>query len=90
MWSMCNAAERPGSGHDIGTIRHGRDSAKHAEDNQIRRFHSISGLVVEYIIAIDVTRVRFPADAFFAEEITNTKSPIVGRFIWILEISPIP
>ena len=26
---------------------------------------SISGLVVEYIVAIDVTRVRFPADAFF-------------------------
>jgi len=27
--------------------------------------HSISGLVVEYIVAIDVTRVRFPADAYF-------------------------
>ena len=39
---------------------------KHAEDNQIRRFHSISGLVVEYIVAIDVTRVRFPADACIA------------------------
>ena len=26
----------------------------------------ISGLVVEYIVAIDVTRVRFPADASFA------------------------
>ena len=25
---------------------------------------SISGLVVEYIFAIDVTRARFPADAF--------------------------
>ena len=25
----------------------------------------ISGLVVEYIVAIDVTRVRFPADAVF-------------------------
>jgi hypothetical protein len=25
--------------------------------------YSISGLVVEYIVAIDVTRVRFPADA---------------------------
>jgi hypothetical protein len=25
----------------------------------------ISGLVVEYVVAIDVTRVRFPADAFF-------------------------
>jgi hypothetical protein len=27
-------------------------------------FTSISGLVVEYIVAIDVTRARFPADAF--------------------------
>ena len=25
---------------------------------------SISGLVVEYIVAIDVTRIRFPAGAF--------------------------
>ena len=29
---------------------------------------SISGLVVEYIVAIDVTRVRFPADALFFRE----------------------
>ena len=28
--------------------------------------NSISGLVVEYIVAIDVTRVRFPADACIA------------------------
>ena len=28
--------------------------------------NSISGLVVEYIVAIDVTRVRFPADALLA------------------------
>ena len=28
-----------------------------------REVISISGLVVEYIVAIDVTRVRFPADA---------------------------
>ena len=27
------------------------------------KHNSISGLVVEYIVAIDVTRVRFPADA---------------------------
>ena len=27
---------------------------------------SISGLVVEYIVAIDVTRVRFPADALLS------------------------
>ena len=26
----------------------------------------ISGLVVEYVVAIDVTRVRFPADAFLS------------------------
>ena len=31
----------------------------------MRHHHSISGLVVEYIVAIDVTRVRFPADAIF-------------------------
>ena len=31
---------------------------------RIRSSLSISGLVVEYIVAIDVTRVRFPADAF--------------------------
>ena len=30
----------------------------------IRFVNSISGLVVEYIVAIDVTRVRFPADAY--------------------------
>ena len=29
----------------------------------MRHHHSISGLVVEYILAIAVTRVRFPADA---------------------------
>jgi hypothetical protein len=28
-------------------------------------WYRISGLVVEYIVAIDVTRVRFPADASF-------------------------
>ena len=35
------------------------------------RHHRISGLVVEYIVAIDVTRVRFPADAI--EEGTRKK-----------------
>ena len=29
----------------------------------VKRKHRISSLVVEYIVAIDVTRVRFPADA---------------------------
>ena len=33
---------------------------------QISDAQSISGLVVEYIVAIDVTRVRFPADASFS------------------------
>ena len=33
------------------------------EDTQ-RKEQGISGLVVEYIVAIDVTRVRFPADAY--------------------------
>ena len=35
-------------------------AAKPPEHDVIR----ISGLVVEYMVAIDVTRVRFPADAF--------------------------
>ena len=33
----------------------------------------ISGLVVEYIVAIDVTRVRFPADAF-TSSLSDTES----------------
>ena len=33
-------------------------------DTKIFFYQSISGLVVEYIVAIDVTRVRFLADAF--------------------------
>ena len=38
-----------------------------ATDEHTRSSDScISGLVVEYIVAIDVTRVRFPADARFA------------------------
>ena len=37
--------------------------------NQVQRFsRGISGLVVEYIVAIDVTRVRFPADAHCSHE----------------------
>ena len=38
---------------------------------------SISGLVVEYIVAIDVTRVRFPADALFFD--TDAISPTFGE-----------
>ena len=33
-----------------------------------RIFRGISGLVVGYIVAIDVTRVRFPADAHCSHE----------------------
>ena len=32
--------------------------------------NSISGLVVEYIVAIDVTRVRFAADAYDQQNVT--------------------
>ena len=43
-----------------------------------RIHHCISGLVVEYIVAIDVTRVRFPADAFASKAASNSwaQSPI--------------
>ena len=33
-----------------------------------RALSSISGLVVEYIVAIDVTRVQVPADAFLTTQ----------------------
>jgi hypothetical protein len=36
-----------------------------AESKLATRGSSISGLVVEYIVAIDVTRIRFLADALF-------------------------
>ena len=37
--------------------------------NQVQRFpRGVSGLVVEYILAIDVARVRFPADAHCSHE----------------------
>ena len=38
----------------------------------------ISGLVVEYIVAIDVTRVRFPADA--RNFVDSSKNCIFGGF----------
>ncbi len=43
-----------------------RSGGAAAEMNSGNRSSSISGLVVEYIVAIDVTRVRFPADATLA------------------------
>ena len=45
---------------------------------------SISGLVVEYIVAIDVTRVRFPADAFIALSLRRAspqRAPRMPRLI---------
>ena len=39
----------------------------------------ISGLVVEYIVAIDVTRIRFPADAFCADRNATKQQQHVGR-----------
>ena len=36
---------------------------------------SISGLVVEYIVAIDVTRVPFPADALLLALFQRSSSP---------------
>ena len=43
--------------------------------------HRISGLVVEYIVAIDVTRVRFPADAQvkLARLVREVTEPTGGR-----------
>ena len=35
----------------------------HVGSKRSFNINSISGLVVEYIVAIDMTRVRFPADA---------------------------
>ena len=34
------------------------------EGGRVRKIDVISGLVVEYIVAIDVTRARFPADEY--------------------------
>ena len=44
---------------------------------------SISGLVVEYIVGIDVTRVRFPADAFSAAaELSCQRGQRVPKAAW--------
>ena len=47
----------------LGGGRHTHEPTLHAGRGLV--LSSISGLVVEYIVAIDVTRVRFPADALF-------------------------
>ena len=39
----------------------------------------ISGLVVEYIVAIDVTRARFPADACHSWRRPEAEGPTTGR-----------
>ena len=36
--------------------------------NQVQRSRGISGLVVEYIVAIDVTQVLLPADTHCSHE----------------------
>ena len=48
-----------------------------AEDCILSQKHRISGLVVEYIVAIDVTRARFPADAY-----AQAQSDISGDAPW--------
>ena len=49
-----------------GTNR--RPTQRTKQPNQ--QSNCISGLVVEYIVAIDVTRVRFPADALLSAVLT--------------------
>ena len=45
--------------------------------HRLRSCHSsISGLVVEYIVAIDVTRVRFPADALSNDAWAPMQAPL--------------
>ena len=56
---MCTAGTSTGGGH--GPIV----SKVEKPEPQLQLCSSISGLVVEYIVAIDVTRVRFPADAWW-------------------------
>ena len=42
---------------------HIRARVEHNGQSNFELLTGISGLVVEYIVAIDVTRARFPADA---------------------------
>ena len=66
-------------------------------DQDVAMYPSISGLVAEYILAINVTRVRFPADAHLmlnCEEQhvtgkttrTATKSTCFGFGAWLLTL----
>ena len=61
-------SKSPGSNSSAEFYSLGRSSLFfHGDIALMRHHHSISGLVVEYIVAIDVTRVRFPADAKMSE-----------------------
>jgi hypothetical protein len=46
----------------------------------------ISGLVVEYVVAIDVTRVRFPADALFSC-FADVRKLVTASYIFGLRIA---
>ena len=54
-----------GAGSVAGFLGRWVPSSKRDSEQRRANLKGISGLVVEYIVAIDVTRVRFPADAFF-------------------------
>ena len=63
-------------------------SASHGLINKHSAIHrpqtSVSGLVVEYVVAIDVTRVRFPADAFLYFQERRRGGEAVGKGIFII------
>ena len=45
-----------------------------------RRGHIIGGLLVEHIVAVDVTRVRFPADASAAAPLRTEEEDAASRW----------
>ena len=47
---------------------------------------SISGLVAEYIVAIDVTRARFPADAHMDSMLESRIEKVEGFFVFAVWI----
>ena len=67
----------------LGQFRSNLTSERTSGANTVDRLRadhgvSISGLVVEYIVAVDVTRVRFPADAMVfmhCQHANNTSMP---------------
>ena len=67
----CLAAWR---GHGLATTRQVPDIFA----GDVANARSISGLVAEYIVAIDVTRVRFPADAFDLRLLPPTRKVDLG------------